>query len=154
LLVNKAGLEHAKSLIAGYKQGKIGEMNAELWSAKKIVDSTLHPGKCQQPRVLADADCCRYRRTSLPSLPNVVLRPIKFGRYGRNAHTRTRGEIPVLPSKNAVLIQYRLLAHFSGKLPTSPSMLPSTMRMPTNPPRYPFRRSHNHTFWLLGLHVL
>lgn len=44
LLVNKAGLEHAKTLIAGYKQGKIVEMNAELWKAKKIVDSTLHPG--------------------------------------------------------------------------------------------------------------
>jgi len=36
-------LEHAKSLIAAYKQGKIGEMNTELWRAKKIVDSTLHP---------------------------------------------------------------------------------------------------------------
>jgi len=46
LLVDTAGLEHAKSLIAGYKQGKIGEMNAELWNAKKIVDSTLHPGRC------------------------------------------------------------------------------------------------------------
>jgi len=44
LFVNKAGLEHAKNLVAGYKQGKIGEMNAELWSAKKVVDSTLHPG--------------------------------------------------------------------------------------------------------------
>jgi hypothetical protein len=44
LLVNQAGLEHAKALVAGYKQGKIGEMNTELWKAKKIVDSTLHPG--------------------------------------------------------------------------------------------------------------
>ena len=44
LFVNKAGLDHAKSLISGYKQGKIGEMNDELWKAKKIVDSTLHPG--------------------------------------------------------------------------------------------------------------
>ncbi|PVH86902.1 Tricarboxylate/iron carrier [Cadophora sp. DSE1049] len=43
LLVNKAGLEHAKGLVAGYKQGKINEMNEELWKAKKIVDSTLHP---------------------------------------------------------------------------------------------------------------
>ncbi|KAH6725022.1 Tricarboxylate/iron carrier [Leptodontidium sp. 2 PMI_412] len=43
LLVNKAGLEHAKSLVAGYKQGKISEMNEELWKAKKVVDSTLHP---------------------------------------------------------------------------------------------------------------
>jgi hypothetical protein len=44
LFVNHAGLEHAKNLVAGYKQGKIGEMNQELWKAKKIVDSTLHPG--------------------------------------------------------------------------------------------------------------
>lgn len=44
LLVNQAGLEHAKALVAGYKQGKIGEMNTEVWKAKKIVDSTLHPG--------------------------------------------------------------------------------------------------------------
>jgi hypothetical protein len=46
LLVNAAGLEHAKGLVAAYKQGKIGEMNDELWKAKKIVDSTLHPGVC------------------------------------------------------------------------------------------------------------
>lgn len=44
LLVNKAGLEHAKGLVAAYKQGKISEMNTELWSAKKVLDSTLHPG--------------------------------------------------------------------------------------------------------------
>ncbi len=44
LLVNKAGLEHAKSLVAAYKQGNINDMNEELWKAKKIVDSTLHPG--------------------------------------------------------------------------------------------------------------
>lgn len=44
LLVNSAGLEHAKSLVAGYKQGKYQEMNPEIWQAKKIVDSTLHPG--------------------------------------------------------------------------------------------------------------
>jgi hypothetical protein len=44
LFVNNAGLEHAKALVAGYKQGKIGRMNEELWKAKKIVDSTLHPG--------------------------------------------------------------------------------------------------------------
>ncbi|EPE27619.1 hypothetical protein GLAREA_04410 [Glarea lozoyensis ATCC 20868] len=43
LLVSSAGLEHAKNLIAGYKQGRVAEMNDELWKAKKIVDSTLHP---------------------------------------------------------------------------------------------------------------
>ncbi|KAG9232753.1 sideroflexin-5 [Amylocarpus encephaloides] len=43
LVVNSAGLEHAKALIARYKQGTIAEMNPELWNAKKIADSTLHP---------------------------------------------------------------------------------------------------------------
>ncbi|KAK4545336.1 hypothetical protein LTR36_003516 [Oleoguttula mirabilis] len=43
LLTSSTGLEHAKSLITQYKQGKIGSMTPELWTAKKIVDSTLHP---------------------------------------------------------------------------------------------------------------
>ena len=55
LLVNKAGLENAKNLVAGYKQGKIKEMNEELWKAKKIVDSTLHPGRCC--RIAFDCGC-------------------------------------------------------------------------------------------------
>ena len=37
-------MEHAKNLVSAYKQGKIRDVNAELWGAKKIVDSTLHPG--------------------------------------------------------------------------------------------------------------
>ena len=44
LLTSTAGLEHAKSLVTQYKQGKISEMTPELWTAKKTVDSTLHPG--------------------------------------------------------------------------------------------------------------
>ena len=30
--------------IVAYKQGETKEMTPELWKAKKIVDSTLHPG--------------------------------------------------------------------------------------------------------------
>lgn len=44
LLAGKSGLEQAKKLLVDYKQGRIPEMTAELWRAKKIVDSTLHPG--------------------------------------------------------------------------------------------------------------
>lgn len=44
LLVGKTGLEQAKKLIVDYKTGRIREMTPELWKAKKIVDSTLHPG--------------------------------------------------------------------------------------------------------------
>ncbi|PNS15210.1 hypothetical protein CAC42_8211 [Sphaceloma murrayae] len=43
LFVSNAGLEHAKSLVAAYKQGRIQHMTPDLWKAKKIVDSTLHP---------------------------------------------------------------------------------------------------------------
>ncbi|KAG9786592.1 sideroflexin-5, partial [Aureobasidium melanogenum] len=43
LFVSKAGLEHAKELVTAYKTGQIKEMTPELWKAKKIVDSTLHP---------------------------------------------------------------------------------------------------------------
>ncbi|GAB1738971.1 hypothetical protein D0862_13909 [Hortaea werneckii] len=45
LFTSSTGLEHAKDLIAQYKQSKIPQMTPELWNAKKIVDSTLHPGK-------------------------------------------------------------------------------------------------------------
>ncbi|KAJ6121170.1 Sideroflexin FSF1 [Penicillium sp. IBT 18751x] len=43
LLVSSTGLDKAKQLISSYKQNKISDMNAELWRAKKVVDSTLHP---------------------------------------------------------------------------------------------------------------
>ncbi|KAI1464720.1 Tricarboxylate/iron carrier [Daldinia caldariorum] len=43
LFVGSHGLEHAKKLLVAYKQGEIKDMTPELWKAKKIVDSTLHP---------------------------------------------------------------------------------------------------------------
>jgi hypothetical protein len=44
LLTSSAGLENAKKLVTAYKTGKISEMTPELWNAKKIIDSTIHPG--------------------------------------------------------------------------------------------------------------
>ncbi|KAK4188667.1 putative mitochondrial transport protein [Podospora australis] len=43
LLVGSKGLADAKNLLIAYKQGQIQSMTPELWKAKKIVDSTLHP---------------------------------------------------------------------------------------------------------------
>ncbi|KAL0932071.1 tricarboxylate carrier [Colletotrichum truncatum] len=43
LFVSSSGFERAKSLLTDYKQGKIPSMTPELWKAKKVVDSTLHP---------------------------------------------------------------------------------------------------------------
>ncbi|KAI1842698.1 hypothetical protein JX265_002696 [Neoarthrinium moseri] len=43
LFAGKHGLESAKSMLIAYKKGDIKEMTPDLWNAKKIVDSTLHP---------------------------------------------------------------------------------------------------------------
>ncbi|KAH8167096.1 hypothetical protein CIB48_g1148 [Xylaria polymorpha] len=43
LLAGKTGLDNAKKLVMAYKQGEIKDMTPELWKAKKIVDSTIHP---------------------------------------------------------------------------------------------------------------
>ncbi|KAL2786404.1 Tricarboxylate/iron carrier [Aspergillus keveii] len=43
LFVSSAGLDQAKRLISSYKQHEIPLMTPELWEAKKVVDSTLHP---------------------------------------------------------------------------------------------------------------
>jgi tricarboxylate carrier len=43
LFAGQTGLENAKRLVSDYKTGKIEHMNPELWRAKKVVDSTLHP---------------------------------------------------------------------------------------------------------------
>lgn len=44
LLVSASGLENAKKLVTNYKEGRAQAMTPEIWRAKKIVDSTLHPG--------------------------------------------------------------------------------------------------------------
>lgn len=44
LFVGKRGLEQAKQAITSYKTGQTKEMTPQLWQAKKIVDSTIHPG--------------------------------------------------------------------------------------------------------------
>ncbi|KAK6439978.1 Sideroflexin FSF1 [Oleoguttula sp. CCFEE 5521] len=43
LFTSSSGLEHAKRLVTQYKQGKVQSMSPDLWTAKKIIDSTLHP---------------------------------------------------------------------------------------------------------------
>lgn len=41
-------LEYSKQILTQYKMGQVKEMNDDLWKAKKIVDSTLHPGTLTQ----------------------------------------------------------------------------------------------------------
>ncbi|KIV97023.1 hypothetical protein PV10_00830 [Exophiala mesophila] len=43
LFVSAAGLENAKKLVTSYKTGEAKVMTPEIWNAKKVVDSTLHP---------------------------------------------------------------------------------------------------------------
>ena len=44
LFVSASGLENAKKLVSSYKEGQIKSITPEIWQAKKVVDSTLHPG--------------------------------------------------------------------------------------------------------------
>ncbi|KAK7428620.1 Sideroflexin FSF1 [Neonectria magnoliae] len=43
LFAGSAGLESAKQLVTEYKTGKLERMTPDLWTAKKVVDATLHP---------------------------------------------------------------------------------------------------------------
>jgi tricarboxylate carrier len=43
LFASQQILEQSKALLTQYKQGQIQNMNEDLWQAKKIVDSTIHP---------------------------------------------------------------------------------------------------------------
>lgn len=43
LFVSASGLENAKKLVTSYKKGEVKSMTPEIWQAKKIIDSTLHP---------------------------------------------------------------------------------------------------------------
>ena len=37
-----------KKLVSSYKKGEVKVMTPEIWQAKKVVDSTLHPGMKQR----------------------------------------------------------------------------------------------------------
>lgn len=66
LLTSSAGLEHAKQLVIAYKTGKIRDMTPELWKAKKIIDSTLHPGVNTQAVEVAEQHADDASDTGLP----------------------------------------------------------------------------------------
>lgn len=51
--MGKTGLEQAKAALISYKTGQVKEMTPELWKAKKIVDSTLHPGMAVPRKYMA-----------------------------------------------------------------------------------------------------
>lgn len=64
LFISSSGLENAKQLITSYKTGKMQDMTPDLWKAKKIIDSTLHPGTTT--RVATDARAKGIVDTGLP----------------------------------------------------------------------------------------
>lgn len=43
LLNTSSDIENSKKLISQYKNGKLTQMTSELWKAKKILDSSIHP---------------------------------------------------------------------------------------------------------------
>ena len=90
-------------------------MTPEIWQAKKVVDSTLHPGmgrKRRQNFWLANRD--RYRATGLPTIPHVLLRYLEPDRnrwhaYARATSTQRPADGP------SILMITRPPEHSSGK---------------------------------------
>ena len=83
-------------MVSGYKQNQISSMSPELWKAKKIVDSTLHPGilfffSVEMNCFMADFLLRRYRGASLSSVSHVVLCSFQPGCHGRYAYTGAQG---------------------------------------------------------------
>lgn len=111
LLASSAGLENAKSLVSSYKQGKIQAMTPELWEAKKIVDSTLHPGMSSHEvdglRVRTNNHLYRYWPPCCPTFPHVLLRAIQPRRHGRNAHSKSQYYRHSLMANNQSIAQRR-----------------------------------------------
>jgi hypothetical protein len=63
-------------------------MTLEIWQAKKIVDSTLHPGMSyghSTTMTLLLTVWVRHRPTSVPPFPDVMLRYIESDSHRRHA---------------------------------------------------------------------
>lgn len=58
LLNTSADVDHAKNLISQYKNGSIKQMNDELWKAKKVLDSTVHPDTGEPVLLPFRMSCC------------------------------------------------------------------------------------------------
>ena len=93
LFVSASGLENAKRLVSSYKQGHVQSMTPELWQAKKIVDSTLHPGiryylvwRSYILRMLY-----RHWTACATALSHVMLRHLQFGGYRWYADSEPHG---------------------------------------------------------------
>jgi len=120
LFTSKAGLDHAKDLVSSYKQGKIQSMTPELWQAKKIVDSTLHPGKSfWLARTLVITNIDRHWRTCFSPLPHVILRPVEFGRDSwyahpkslNHGHSRLANYQPIAQRRHQFVKRKQVIAH-------------------------------------------
>jgi sideroflexin-5 len=66
LLASSQQLEYSKQILTQYKTGQIKEMNEDLWKAKKIVDSTLHPGSSTRTAVFLSSSANNITDTGRP----------------------------------------------------------------------------------------
>lgn len=93
--MSSSGLEQAKAMVSSYKHSHLPTMTPELWRAKKVVDSTLHPGAYSrwitEPQYTHLTD--RHWRAGLPSLPHVLLRYVQSGRDSWYAYAGTAGKL-------------------------------------------------------------
>jgi hypothetical protein len=90
-------------LLAGYKQGRVAEMNDELWKAKKIVDSTLHPGSLSRYGWYKEMlIMSRYGAPGIFTLPNVKFCSFELGCYSGYADSWSWGKLRTMPILSTV----------------------------------------------------
>ena len=65
--MNSSGLENAKKLVSQYKLGEIRAMTPELWQAKKVVDSTLHPGTARLKHGAIEGSVTHHFELQIPA---------------------------------------------------------------------------------------
>lgn len=58
LLTTSADLDRARSLVSQYKNGLVKQMTPELWHAKKVLDSTVHPDTGEVVLLPFRMSCC------------------------------------------------------------------------------------------------
>ena len=71
-------------------------MTPELWQAKRVVDSTLHPGAYKiDPAEHVDSflSSYRHRRSRVFALSHVVLRTIESSCHRGHAHSRFTSKV-------------------------------------------------------------
>ena len=90
LLVGKQKLDDAKSTLISYKKGEVHEMTAQLWKAKKFVDSAVHPGETASSGSRNDI-LCKIILTTCEETGEAIILPFGMSSFALSGLFVTAG---------------------------------------------------------------